>query len=110
VSGTREKHAEILSNRGGDVAIGYQLELEKASRCGNCGQILKIWTRNKPAKYNRYVITNPTRFQDHRHRPLGHPSASKIAPEIARSGALAILWLNTRGAGLSLWPNRAKFV
>jgi hypothetical protein len=36
VSGTREKHAEVLSNRGGEVAIGYQLELEKASRCGNC--------------------------------------------------------------------------
>src|SRR5262245_47238999 len=26
------------------------------------------------AKYNRYVITDPPRFQDHRHRPLGHPS------------------------------------
>jgi ribosomal protein L34E len=84
VSGPREKHAEILSNRGGEVAIGYQLELEKASRCGNCGQILKIWARNKPAKYNRYVITDPTSFQDHRHRPLGHPSAVKNPARIPR--------------------------
>src|SRR5262245_16553859 len=37
--------------------------------------ILKVWRWNIAAKYNRYVITDPTRFQDHRHRPLGHPSA-----------------------------------
>jgi hypothetical protein len=24
---------------------------------------LKIWARNNPAKYNRYVITDPTRFK-----------------------------------------------
>jgi hypothetical protein len=34
VSGTREKHAEMLSNRGGEVAIGYQLELEKLQDAG----------------------------------------------------------------------------
>jgi hypothetical protein len=28
-------------------------------------------------KHNRYAITDTTRFQDHRHRPLGHPSAMK---------------------------------
>jgi hypothetical protein len=42
-----------------------------------------MWVWNTAAKYNRYVITDPTRFQDHRHRPLGHPSASNIRPEFA---------------------------
>jgi len=34
-------------------------------------------------KHNRLHITDPARFQDHRHRPLGHPSASTIRPEFA---------------------------
>jgi hypothetical protein len=29
---------------------------------------------NNPEEYNRSVITDPPRFQDHRHRPLGHLS------------------------------------
>jgi hypothetical protein len=32
---------------------------------------------NTAEKHDRYVITDPTRFQDHRHRPLGHPSVVK---------------------------------
>jgi hypothetical protein len=43
-----------------------------------------MWRWNTAAKYNRYVITDPTRFQDHRHRRLGHPSALKISPDLQR--------------------------
>jgi hypothetical protein len=55
-------------------AIGYRLELRRLSQRRDYGQIFKIRVPNNTAKYNRYVITDPTRFQDHRHRPVGHPS------------------------------------
>ena len=59
--------------------------------------------RDRVGKYNRLGITDRGGFQDHRHRPLGHPSASKcrrnsrvlpnvrprwarVSPEVSRSG------------------------
>jgi hypothetical protein len=60
-------------------AIGYQVLFERSSERGEYGLILKMLSRSTATKYNRYVITDPTRFQDHRHRPLGHPSALTFA-------------------------------
>jgi Integrase core domain len=61
------------------------------SLCCEGGQIARIvWPdsavceRDRWAKYNRRLITDAGGFQDHRHRPLGHPSASKTRPEFAR--------------------------
>ena len=40
------------------------------------------WRRERDSNpRNRFRFSG---FQDHRHRPLGHPSASKIRPEFAR--------------------------
>src|SRR5262245_4852906 len=55
---------EVCSNREGQSAIGYQLELRRASsECPNYGQIFIIWTLYSAAKYNRYVITDPLVFK-----------------------------------------------
>src|SRR5262245_64152565 len=70
--------------------------------------ILKVWGGNIAAKYNRYVITDPTRFQDHRHRPLGHPSASKIRPEFARFGRTRLRSTKIRVAQLPFWAESCE--
>ena len=59
------------------AAIGYQGVVRKRLDRANSGQILRILDSIRWAKYNRLGITDAGGFQDHRHRPLGHPSASK---------------------------------
>jgi hypothetical protein len=63
VSQQCEKLAEFAANAEHKCAIGYQLELGSASERGNYGQILKMAGPNNPAKYNRYVITDPPVFK-----------------------------------------------
>jgi hypothetical protein len=50
-----------------------RLRLDRA----NSGQILSISPSIRSVKYSRFEGTEWRGFQDHRHRPLGHPSASK---------------------------------
>jgi hypothetical protein len=52
VSGGREEDAQIRSERAGDRAIGYHLELKKASKREDYAHILVISARN-----NRQNIT-----------------------------------------------------
>src|SRR5262245_38132341 len=44
--------------------------------------LLTTWRRERDS--NPRYPSGYSGFQDHRHRPLGHPSASKIRPESAR--------------------------
>jgi hypothetical protein len=39
-----------------------------------------------------YVMLPSTAGEDHRHRPLGHPSAARIGPEFALLGAQCERW------------------
>src|SRR6476659_4685217 len=50
--------------------------------------ILKDWIRRRRDSNPRYP-SGYSGFQDHRHRPLGHPSAVKIRPESARIKRIA---------------------
>jgi hypothetical protein len=65
-------------------------------RRGDYRQILQTLAPTNAAEYDRFVIIDPPRFQDHRHRPLGHPSASKNQVRI-RAISFAIVPLRETG-------------
>ena len=75
----------------GDRAIGYQLELRRASKRVDCGQILKTGARYNAAKYNRYVTTDPTVFKTTAIDHSAIPPRSTITPEIRAVFASSIL-------------------
>jgi hypothetical protein len=77
------KHLRIGQFLGARTTIGYRVGLSNASDRAHSGQFSRICGRNSPAKYNRHGITDSGVFQDHRHRPLGHPSASQFRPKFA---------------------------
>jgi hypothetical protein len=56
-------------------------------RCQPTHPATKTWRRERDSNpRNGFPFSG---FQDHRHRPLGHPSASNSRPEIARSAVAA---------------------
>ena len=92
------EHGKIAPASEADDAIGYRVCLEDPSDQANSGRILPIVRSINPTKYNRLGLTDRARFQDHRHRPLGHPSASTIRPEFARI---------SRSRLARKWPSRS---
>ena len=82
---TRDDTGHNRTNFAAQSRIGYQGAVRKRLDRANFGQILQISSVIRWAKYNRLGITDAGGFQDHRHRPLGHPSASTFPPEFARS-------------------------
>jgi hypothetical protein len=57
------KTGRVSQRREGDCAIGYRLELRRASERQDCGQIFEMFGPSNAARYNRYVITDPTLFK-----------------------------------------------
>src|SRR5262249_11381811 len=67
------------------VTIGAEQKERDATGRGRAGRGGRAGRAERMRKITDFTRARD-RFQDHRHRPLGHPSAAKISPESAQFG------------------------
>src|SRR5262245_45585455 len=77
-----------------EFAIGYQVELRRASECAACGQIFEMQVPNNPTKHNCYVITDPARFSRLPPSTTRPSLRGEIRPHFAAISTLAISHLD----------------
>jgi hypothetical protein len=111
VSGSRRRNAGGNRNQGeqgeGLFSVSWQTRYtDRMDAKTLFNESCMNWRRERDS--NPRYPSGYSGFQDHRHRPLGHPSAFENLADNRAIRSLAILRLNTRGSVHSLWPIHAK--